>query len=132
MPQFLTARTIPVEPIREYLTEREALQRRDLDARRGRIMRRLEESEFIWQKYGIDRVFLYGSLLESDFGPDSDIDLAIEPEIDYSEQLRLFIEVDLLFAEPVDLRPLGKLPFADKIIQTGIVIYERQAIGSKE
>lgn len=95
-------------------------------------MRRLEESEFIWQKYGIDRVFLYGSLLESDFGPDSDIDLAIEPEIDYSEQLRLFIEVDLLFAEPVDLRPLGKLPFADKIIQTGIVIYERQAIGSKE
>lgn len=80
----------------------------------------------LWQKYGIDRVYLYGSFVDLTFHKYSDIDIAIEPAIDFEDLLKLYSEINKQIKREVDIRNLSELSFAEKIKNEGILIYERK------
>ncbi|MEW6379028.1 MAG: nucleotidyltransferase domain-containing protein [bacterium] len=117
---------INIGDIRDYLLKRERSRACSRQEERDKIVSGLQALTMIWRKYQLDRVFLYGSLADLTFHRGSDIDLAIEPEVGFEEQLRLYSEINRHFKREVDVRLLKELPFSEKVIREGIVVYERE------
>lgn len=117
--------SIVVENVRRYLLEKERQEVLLKQKERDVIIQRLKELDSLWTRYRISKVYLYGSFADMTFQEYSDIDVAIEPAIDYDTLLHLYSEVDKHLEREIDIRLLSELPFADKVREEGIVIYER-------
>jgi predicted nucleotidyltransferase len=83
------------------------------------------------ERYPIQKLSLFGSVLREDFGPDSDIDVLVEFEpaakIGYFEMADMQFELETILGRPVDLLTPGALSqyFKQKVLDTAQVIYER-------
>jgi len=80
------------------------------------------------QKYAIDKLSLFGSVLRSDFRPDSDIDLLVEFMPDQKIGLRIVsmeIELTEMLGRKVDLRTPAELSryFRQKVLDSAQVLY---------
>ncbi len=89
---------------------------------------RQELAEFC-RRNRIRRLALFGSVLRSDFGPDSDIDVLVEFEPDARVGLRFFeLEAELaeMLGRDVDLNTPGFLSkyFRDQVLAEAEVLYD--------
>jgi predicted nucleotidyltransferase len=117
-----------ISNIKDYLSRREKSRACLKQEERDQIVSDLTSLTALWRKYKLDRVYLYGSLADADltFHKGSDIDLAIEPEIGFEDQLRLYSEINRHFKREVEVRLLKELPFLEKVKREGVVVYERE------
>ena len=93
---------------------------------RDKTVARLKTLEPVWGKYAVSQVYLYGSYADAGFDALSDINIAVEPDIAYEQLTALYADVDKQFRQTIDLRLLSEIPFAHKIKQQGILIYDRK------
>jgi predicted nucleotidyltransferase len=115
-----------IKDIKDFLTSREKINR-DLKLKeKEEIISKLKSLKDIWQRHKIKMVYLYGAFTDMNFHEHSDIDIAVEADMDYEEFLEVFSEVNRYFKREVDVRLLNELPFREKIIKEGILIYERK------
>lgn len=92
----------------------------------GVVLETLKNLEFVWDKYNIKKVYLYGSLADKSFQKSSDIDIAVEADLPFDEFLKFFAEINGKIDMEVDLKLLKELPFAENIIKDGLLLYERK------
>lgn len=110
-----------------FLWEREEKRRRERERRRQEIMQEVKKAvEAVAPSFAVEKVYLYGSLLNSRWRPDSDVDLAVEGVLSYSDLLSFWAELDVRVDQDVDLRELTRLPFKEKVKREGILLYERK------
>ncbi len=112
--------------VRDYLLKKEKDTRISKKREKTKIISQLKSVKSIWEKYGIKRVYLYGSFIDMTFYNYSDIDVAVEPEISFEDLLHLYSEINNCIQREVDIRLLNELPFSQKIKKNGIIIYERK------
>lgn len=87
-----------------------------------------EKLDGFCRKYHISKLSLFGSALTGEFGPDSDIDVLVEFEPDYTPGLSFFrmeSELSALFGRKVDLNTEQFLSryFRDAVVQNAEVQY---------
>jgi hypothetical protein len=81
------------------------------------------------RKYSVLRLSLFGSVLRSDFGPESDIDMLVEfqpdAQITYFDLAGLEVELTELLGRKVDLRTPAELSryFREKVLREAKVQY---------
>jgi len=86
----------------------------------------------LWQKYHVRRAMVFGSILRSDFNPDSDVDLLVEYEptarITLLDMAALQREMSEVVGRPVDLgTPRSLSPYIrDRVLSEAQIIYERE------
>ena len=124
--------TVIIDNVRRYLLEKERQEQLLKQKERDAILRRLKELDFLWTKYNINKVYLYGSFADMTFQKHSDIDIAFEPEIAYDKLLHLCSEVNKHIEREIDLRQISELSFADKVRGEGVIIFERKNRNSQE
>ena len=112
--------------IKSYLSEKEKKERLLKEQERDAIIVKLVGLESVWEKYKIKKIYLYGSFVDLTFCKYSDIDLAVESEMEYDVFLKLFSEVNRGFEREVDLRLINELPFTQQVREKGLLIYERK------
>jgi uncharacterized protein len=113
-----------IEKARAFLLQKEHIRRQKREDEINVTSQKLKNLEPLWKQFHINKVYLYGSFADGRLHSESDIDIAVEGNIDYEQLLRLFCEVDKHFARQIDLRTLEDLPFRDTIRQKGVVVYE--------
>lgn len=123
---------VNINNVKSYLLKKEITEKILRQKGRDAVISKLRDIRFIWDKYRIDKVYLYGSFADMTFDKYSDIDIAIEPEITFEELLHLFSEINKYMENEVDVRVLTELPFSDKVRREGIVIYERENSNTQE
>lgn len=80
--------------------------------------------------HGLRRILAFGSVTRTDFRPDSDIDLLVEPvpgrHLGLSERVRLNADAERLFGRDVDLltAPVRRSSLAERIDREGVVLYD--------
>lgn len=116
---------IDIDKARDFLREKENRARKRQSDEFEKIVGTLKNLEDIWQKYKINKVYLYGSVTRGRIHDQSDVDIAVEGDLEYQQLLHLFAEVDKHLDREIDLRNLDEIPFKDSIIQKGVVIYEK-------
>ncbi|MEB3337724.1 MAG: nucleotidyltransferase domain-containing protein [Leptolyngbyaceae bacterium] len=73
------------------------------------------------QRYGIDRAYLFGSMIRPyRFMDRSDVDVAVEA-MDAEQFFQAMAELSEQVERDVDLVELSKCPFADRIRQQGVL-----------
>jgi len=83
------------------------------------------------QRYAINKLSLFGSILRDDFGPESDIDILVEFEpsarITFLDMVSIEMELTDLLNRQVDLRTPQELSryFRQKVLNGAQVLYER-------
>lgn len=112
--------------IKSYLSKKEKKERLLKEQERDAIIVKLVGLESVWKKYKIKKIYLYGSFVDLTFCKYSDIDLAVESEMEYDVFLKLFSEVNRGFEREVDLRIINELPFTRQVREKGLLIYERK------
>jgi predicted nucleotidyltransferase len=118
---------LDINKIKNFLKKREEETKRKKQHERDEIIKRIKALSSLFDKYfPIKRVYLYGSYADMSFHEHSDIDIAIDPDIEFEDALRLYTEIDKYFRKELDLRSLKYLPFPEKIKKYGIVVYERK------
>lgn len=111
-----------------YLLRREEEARRRREEERGRVIAQVRAAlAEVAPRFPVDRVWLYGSVAAGRWHEESDIDLAVEGDLSFEDQLKLWCELDRRVEREVDVRLLVELPFADKVRARGMVLYERKA-----
>jgi predicted nucleotidyltransferase len=88
------------------------------------------EIEELCQSYGIRRLALFGSVLRSDFSPESDIDVLVEFEKEARVGWDIVLIEDALaeiFGRDIDLNTPASLSdfFRDRVVASALVLYER-------
>ncbi len=84
------------------------------------------------RRHGIRRLALFGSVLRSDFRPDSDVDVLVEFEPGQHIGLIRFAgmenELSALLGRKVDLRKPGDLSpyFRQQVVDDAEILYERR------
>lgn len=81
-------------------------------------------------RHHIRKLFLFGSILRNDFGPDSDVDVLVEFEPGHVPGLVFFAmerELSEIFGQKVDLNTAGFLsPYVRKdVLATAAMLYEQ-------
>lgn len=112
--------------IKSYLSEKEKKERLLKEQERDAIIVKLVGLKSVWEKYKVKRIYMYGSFVDLTFCKYSDIDLAVESEMEYDVFLGFFSEVNRGFGRQVDLRLINELPFAQQVREKGLLIYERK------
>lgn len=81
--------------------------------------------EYLFQKDEISMADIFGSFDTEDFNRNSDIDIAIltNKDFSYEDYLKMSLELEELVGIPVDLNDINKLP---EYIQVQIVMENRQ------
>ncbi len=109
---------------------------RDVDARPlGRLNEAVEvpsarQLSLLSQTHGLRRIVAFGSATRSDFRPDSDIDLLVEPApghtLGLGERVEINAEAERLFGRDVDLvvAPVRRASTAERISRDGVVLYD--------
>jgi len=118
--------TLNIDKIRAYLLKKEENSRALKQKEQKEIIINFKKLNEIWEKYGIEKVYLYGSFADLSFNRNSDIDIAIEPDIGFESLLKLYSEINRYFKREVDIRALNDLPFIDKVKSKGVLIYVRK------
>lgn len=84
-------------------------------------------TDFLVERYNVQRVILFGSLTRDRFDAESDIDLAVEglPSANY---FAILSEVNQMASRWVDLKLWQDLEpyFQSRVLETGEVLYERK------
>ena len=119
---------INLNKVKEYLLEKEKKENFLKQKERGDVIRKLKGLDFVCEKYGIDKVYLYGAFADMTIHKYSDIDIAIEPKIQFGKLLQICASINKFVKREIDLRLLSELPFSAKIKKRGLVIYERKNI----
>ena len=86
----------------------------------------IQEIRKLAEKYGVNKVILFGSRARGDYRPKSDIDLAVQG----GDTVRFSLDVDeetstLLKYDIVDLDASVQKGLLESISKEGIVIYEK-------
>ena len=109
------------------------LQRRraEREARRTRareIRRRLREAGApVFERYGVQKVVLYGSVAEDRCGPRSDVDLLVIP-LANDRYWDLLHDLEEVLGSPVDLHTdRDDARFVRKVLDRGEVVYEAES-----
>lgn len=123
---------VDTKRVKNYLLKKEKDTRLSKKREKTKIVLQLKSVKSIWEKYGIKKVYLYGSFTDMTFYDYSDIDVAVEPEIPFEDLLHLYSEINNCLQREVDIRLLNELPFSQKIKKKGMVIYERKNIYPEE
>jgi predicted nucleotidyltransferase len=82
------------------------------------------------REYGLRRILAFGSATRSDFRPDSDVDLLVEPlpgrRLDIDERVSLMATAERLFGRDVDLvtAPVRRTSLAERIGHDAVVLYD--------
>src|SRR5258708_35462743 len=82
------------------------------------------------KRHCILKLALFGSVLRTDFRPDSDVDVLVEYEpeanVTYLDMASQEIELEKMIGRKVDLRESGELSryFRDKVVATAVSLYE--------
>ena|SRR5260221_10485119 len=82
------------------------------------------------KRHCIRKLALFGSVLRTDFRPDSDVDVFVEYEpeanVTYLDMAAQEIELEKMIGRKVDLRESGELSryFRDKVEATAVILYE--------
>lgn len=113
---------ININNVKNYFLEKEKQDYSQKKKERDDIVLKLKAAKSIWRKYGIYKVYLYGAFADMTFHKYSDIDIAIESEIDFEKLTQIYSEINKYFTREIDMRLLNELPFSDKVKKTGIVI----------
>ena len=116
---------IDIEEARAYLREKERMLQQKKREELEQTIKKIRDLAHIWEKYNIKRVYLYGSIPRLRTHRQSDIDIALEGDIDYSQLLGLYGEVDKHFSRETDIRSLEELPFKATVKEKGVVAYEK-------
>lgn len=105
------------------IIEQQAQQQQAVQQAR-RELRRIVE--LLVQKFGVDRIIVFGSLVRGGFTPESDIDLAVAG-LPVDAYFTAMAAVNHLTDRWVDLKPLEDLHphFRQRVFQTGEEIYAR-------
>jgi predicted nucleotidyltransferase len=119
------AAAIDIGKVKAFLQKKEMQYRQSCEDEYKKTMQILKDLVDVWKQYNIKKVYLYGSIITGRLHDESDIDIAVEGNINYQDLLRLFCEIDRHFAREVDLRSLEELPFKDAVQKNGVVIYEQ-------
>jgi predicted nucleotidyltransferase len=119
------AAAIDIGKVKAFLQKKEMQYRQSCENECKKTMQILKDLVDVWKQYNIKKVYLYGSIITGRLHDESDIDIAVEGNINYQDLLRLFCEIDRHFAREVDLRSLEELPFKDAVQKNGVVIYEQ-------
>lgn len=125
----------PEEAARAYrllLRRSQALERRRQLERRQIIARLSRAVAEVAPRFSVDRIYLYGSVLTGRWHADSDVDLAVEGDLSFTDLLGLWAELDSRLERGVDVRDLARLPFAERVRAEGVVVYEREALDSHQ
>lgn len=117
---------IDIEKVKRFLKEKEDRTVKKQKDELSGIIKNLETLTHIWEKYKIKRVYLYGSVTTGRLHNHSDIDIAVEGNLEYRDLLHLFADVDKHIAREIDLRNLNELPFKETIRNKGVVVYEQK------
>lgn len=117
---------INVKKAKEYLSEKERREGFRRSKERETVLSELQKLDYLWKKYEIQKVYLYGSFVDASFQKYSDVDIAIEPDIPYERLLELFVAANKRIKREVDIRLLSELPFNDAVKRDGVLIYERK------
>lgn len=115
---------IDIEKVKRFLKEKENRAGKKQRDELARIIKKLENLSGVWQRYKIKRVYLYGSVTSGRIHDQSDVDIAVEGDLDYRGLLHLFAEVDKHMDREIDVRILDELPFKETIRKKGVVVYE--------
>lgn len=92
------------------------------------ILRKLQGfSQDLAERFGVKRVYLFGSLAKGLFFKGSDIDLAIEG-MDFEDYLKAIAEYRFIKGIHIDLLNLDfcRANFKDEILKDGKVLYEKK------
>jgi predicted nucleotidyltransferase len=119
------AAAIDIGKVKAFLQKKEMQYRQSCEDEYKKTMQILKDLVDVWKQYNLKKVYLYGSIKTGRLHDESDIDIAVEGNINYQDLLRLFCEIDRHFAREVDLRSLEELPFKDAVQKNGVVIYEQ-------
>ena len=82
------------------------------------------------RQYGLRRILAFGSATRTDFRPDSDIDLLVEPmagrKLGLCERVGLMADAARLFGRDVDVltAPVRRASLAHRISRDGVVLYD--------
>ncbi|ACI20645.1 nucleotidyltransferase family protein [Thermodesulfovibrio yellowstonii] len=117
---------IDIQSVKNYLLEKNEKKLAIKTKERDEILSMIRRLSKLWEKYGVERVYLYGSMVEFSFNKYSDIDIAVEPDLDFENLLKLYSEINRYSKREVDIRLLSELPFREKIRKEGILVYERK------
>lgn len=117
-------KVIDIEKVRRYLKEKDNRDQRKREKELKNIIKTLKNLSDIWKKYRVKKVYLYGSTAEGLLYQDSDIDIAVQGQVSFQDLLHLFSEIDRHFARDIDVRSLEELPFKEKVLETGVLVYE--------
>ncbi len=115
-----------IHKVREFLRDKEEREQQRKSAVIREVTEKLKSAEDVFEKHGVDRARLYGSFANGRITGHSDVDVAVEGNIDFSGILRLHRELSDRIKRTVDVRLLDELPFVEKITKNGIIIYERE------
>ncbi len=77
---------VDTKRIKNYLLKKEKDTRVSKKREKTQIILQLKSVKSLWEKYGIKRVYLYGSFADMTFYDYSDVDVAVEPEIPFGEK----------------------------------------------
>ncbi|MGE5344214.1 MAG: nucleotidyltransferase family protein [Candidatus Omnitrophota bacterium] len=116
---------IDLRTVKAYLLEKEKRDKQRCRNELKSVLKKLKSLAPLWKKYNLEKVYLYGSLTGFSIHSGSDIDIALEGDIDYANVLSLFGEVDRQFSREVDLRRIEELPFKEAVQKKGLVVYEK-------
>ncbi len=117
---------INIKKAKNYLLIKEKLSASLKQKEINKILCDLKSFTILWKKFKIDKVYLYGSYADMTFNKYSDIDIAITPDISFEDQLKLYAEINNCIKQEVEVRLLSELPFSEKIIREGVIIYDRK------
>ncbi len=120
-----TTAAFNIEKVKAYLLEKEKIHQQKQQQEFDQTAKKLKALTHIWSKYKIKRVYLYGSVTCGKVHRESDIDIALEGDINYQQLLTLFGEVDRHFSREIDIRNLEELPFKEAVKEKGVVVYEK-------
>ena len=118
--------SIDIKKARKFLLDREENEKEQNRALYDELIEKLFDLDQVWDSYGIELVYLYGSLSDGSFHMNSDVDLAYHPEIKFESLAKLMLELRNNFKREVDLRCLDKLEFAENIRSNGKKIYVKK------
>jgi len=117
--------TIDLKKVKAFLLGKEKRLRQKHRSEINGTVKKLRRLVPLWEQYDIKKVYLYGSFAGGSIHSGSDIDIALDGDIDYTGLLALFREVDRHFSRDIDLRFLKELPFKEAVIEKGVVVYEK-------
>lgn len=119
-------KNINIGQVKRFLIEKEEKILCQKANEQEKIICKLKDLNQLWEKYKIEKIYLYGSFTGLGFQADSDIDLAVEGKVGFKELLELIAETQKQFGREVDIRLLDELPYKAKVLRTGAVVYERK------